>query len=254
MGIQIEWRLIPDPQHTGSAELRGPPGTPFLYVHPEDQAGQPRRSPSALWTYNHQDAAETSVIANAFTVTIRGYVSYARHMSLRAQYATAVNPPEPWRGQEAAKEVFTAAPVTGIQPSGQANYEAFLSFVPALPHPVKVTLTAVLRTRAFGLATRPGSIGMARSIMGFAKAFNDTVEITKVRSYVRIGGWPWIKRRSAAATYDVVVPAGGEIRIGEVNVGPAYEIRGGASLFTALSAITYFLGAVLPVEKGASGD
>ncbi len=41
MATRIEWRRIPDRQHTGSVELRAVTGTPFLYVHPRDQADDP---------------------------------------------------------------------------------------------------------------------------------------------------------------------------------------------------------------------
>jgi hypothetical protein len=247
MPVQIEWRLTPNPQHAGSAELRGPTGTPFLYVHPQDGAQQPRRSSSARWIYDHQDAAEAAEVADAFTIRTAGWVSFARYMASRNAYLALANPPDPWRGQESADEVYTANPVTGIQPSGQANYCAYISLTPASEGATRVTLIAELRTWALGYASQPLNIGMGQRIVAQADAENESDGVARVRSAVRLSAWSWFKRDGADAEYDVVIPPGGEVRIGSVNVGPAYEIRGGTSLFAASSRIGFRVKAIAPL-------
>jgi hypothetical protein len=247
VAIQIEWRLTPNPQHAGSAELRGPANTPFLYVHPRDNSGPPRRSSSARWVYNHQDLAQASEIAAAFTILTAGWVSFTRYLASRARYAALMFPPEPWEGQASANQVYTAAPVTGFQPSAQANYQAYITVVPAAACSTQVTLIAALRTWSFGHASQPGRIGMGQSIASHASAVSGATAIVDIRSLVRLGRWPWFKRAGIATAYNVLIPPGGEVQIGSVSVGPAYEIRGGTSLFGASSYIGYTVAAVVPL-------
>lgn len=71
--------------------------------------------------------------------------------------------------------------------------------------------------------------------------------LPRLRSQVRLGRWPWLRRGSATAPYNVTIPAGGSVLIGEVSVGPGCEIRAGASYFAALSRIEYQIAAVVPL-------
>jgi hypothetical protein len=219
MAIVVTWRRVPDAQHTGSVELRGIAGTPFLYVHPEDQAGGALPSPAAMWVYNHDDTDQDEEAATSFALTVRGHV----HYRVYARLALAAG----------------ATPLaTGLQASGSGTYDAFLSVDPEPDAATAVTVTGTAQVRATGAASLFSRTGMGRAIIANAYLFNGAQEIARARASARIQ-FPFSTRSaSVTVTYPVTIPAGGSVRVAQVTTGPAYEIRRGTSRFSALSQVT----------------
>lgn len=247
MAALVTWRRVPDEQHTGSVELRGAQGSPFLYVHPEDQADAATASPCARWAYNHNDTADDEQDADVFALTIRGTVSYRRYAQLWQAYHQLPVGQRPATFQEqdnaaAALEAPSlaggaAALATGLQASGSATYDGFLSLEPEQDSVTVVTVCASARVRAFGTALL-ARIGQARSIVAEAHLSDGVQEVARVRATARIR-FPFELRSAAATrTYVVTVPAGGSVRVALVRVGPAYEIRSGTSGFAGMSGVT----------------
>lgn len=259
MPAQIEWRRVPDQQHTGSAELRGVAGSPFLFVHPQDESGQPRSSPCALWTFNQADAANNNVLSPIFRIRLHGFVSYRSYQLHRAAYQNIApaDRADPWQGQDEAEEVWIDSPLaTGLQPSGQCAYHAFISLQPPAPQPVSVTLAASLQIYSLGIGSLGAVIGMGRSVDAKAEILNHAGSVYSINHLARVRFPFQFKYRAHGQTYTVIIPPGGEVQIGKVMVGLAYEIRRGSSRFLTSARIAFQIGATQPIEipNSETGD
>lgn len=249
MAITIEWRREPDRQHTGSFELRGVSGTPFLYVHPQDQADNPRGSCAGWWWYNHRDTTESPVTANKFDIYVNGRVSYAAYHQTRQLYRSlggwtkfAIGiVTNSYRLQENPSEVFNAPVASSLQVSGVCIYKGYLKFDPPPTKDLKLDIDAALCAYAEGETTRGAAIGMGRSILSYAKVFDHKGnEMEKVRAKAKLQ-FPKDKAdKRKNKLYSIEVTAGTkEIHIGTVNTGPSYTIGSGKSVFNAWAEIAF---------------
>ncbi len=229
MPIKIEWRREPNPQHTGSAELNGLQNKPFLYVHPEDQAQQPRRSPCASWTYNQNDMANNNIVAWQLFLNLQGRVSFADYLLHRRHYQgmAAADRFEGWAGQDGTDEVYGSPLASGIQPSGFGSYSAYISQAPHKETATTVTVTATLTSFGVLLKSIRAVIGMARSVTANVYVYNEQGEVDRVRNNIRLSRFlPFrLRSRRKQASFNVVIPAGGEVMIGKVECGLGYELR-----------------------------
>jgi hypothetical protein len=245
----IEWRREPDEQHTGSVELRGVSGTPFLYVHPHDQADAPRGSCAAWWWYNNRDTTESPVAANQFSIYVSGNVSYAAYFQTRDLYRSrggwtrfaiwAVT--NSYRLQEAPGEVLGAPIATTLQASGSCAYEAYLVFDPPPPNDIMLQVDAELWAHARGECTPRAAIGMGRAVSADAKVYDHTgSEIERANALAQIQAPRASVYTNKTASYPVAVVAGtAELHLGSVIAGPGYSIGSGESEFTAFAEIAF---------------
>ena len=81
MAVRIEWRREPSRQHTGSVELRGINGSPFLYVHPHDESDAALGSCAGWWWYSNRDTTESPVVAAKDGIFVDGKMSYAAYQA-----------------------------------------------------------------------------------------------------------------------------------------------------------------------------
>lgn len=243
MAITIEWRREPDAQHTGSAELNGVANKPFIYVHPQDQAQQPIRSPCVDWRYNNQDMANKRMVAWQLFLNLQGHVSFDSYLLHRRQYQLlpASNRFEGWAGQDSTDQAFGSALATGLQPSGFGTYTAYLSRAPHDRKEDTVKVTATLRTFALFVKPLRARIGMGRSVSAEASAFDGPTEQVRCRSMARLTRFSLlsIRRSRKLKTYPVTIPPGGEVKIGKVQCGLGYEQRSGSSHFYTSSRIDF---------------
>lgn len=251
MAISIEWRREPDRQHTGSAELRGVSGTPFLYVHPQDMADAPRGSAAGWWWFDHRDTTVSPEVANPSGIYVDGSMSYAAYFATRALYrrlssyrrfAIAIVTND-YRGQEGPGEVFMAPVATSIQVSGACIYKAYVVFDPPLAQDVTYETTAELWAFARGRTSRGARIGMGRSISSAAAAFDHAgVERGATRAIARLAFPRDRKSVRDTVTYDLEVAAGTrEIHIGTAQSGPGFSIASGRSAFVGWAEIAFTL-------------
>jgi len=88
--VTIEWRRIPDKTHTGSAELLGGFGSPFVYLHPQDHGRDlltgtknGLASCAGMWHYTHNDTIESPFAGNVGEIIVQGRMSYADYHASR---------------------------------------------------------------------------------------------------------------------------------------------------------------------------
>ena len=251
MAVTIEWRREADRQHTGSAELNGVSGTPFIYVHPEDQADAPRDSCAGWWFYNHRDTTESPVVSNKDDIFVMGWMSYAKYQATRTMYRRLGG----WRRfaiwlvtngyklQDNPGEVFNAPLASSIQPSGSCVYKAYLKFDPPAPEDVVYEVTANFLTHAEGECNRGARIGMGRSILASAAAFDENgMEQGRERSRAQIAFPTDTDRKQSTTVYNISVSSGTtEIHIGTISAGPGYTIASGQSEFHAYAEIEFII-------------
>lgn len=245
MAITIEWRREPDRQHTGSAELRGVSGTPFIYVHPEDLADAPRGSCAGWWFYNHRDTTESPRVSNKDDIFVMGWMSYAKYQATRTMYRSlggwtrfAIGlVTNRYRLQENPAEVFNAPLASSIQVSGSCVYKAYLKFDPTAPEDVVYEVTAKFLTHAEGECNRGARIGMRRSILASAAAFDENgAEQGRERSMAQVAFPKDTDRNQNTTVYNISVARGTtEIHIGTISAGPGYSIASGQSEFNAFA-------------------
>ena len=245
----IEWRREPDRQHTGSAELRGVAGTPFLYVHPQDQADAPRGSCAAWWWYNHHDTTDSPVTANTFQIYVSGSVSYASYFQTRDLYRSRGRwtrfavwlVTNTYRLQRAPGEVFDAPVATSIQASGSCTYRAYLVFDPPPPNAITLQIDATLLAHARGECTLGAAIGMGRAASSDAQVYDHAGnEMQRATALGRIQSPRSSVYDNKTASYPITVAAGtAQLHIGTVIAGLAYSIGSGASDFTAYAEIAF---------------
>jgi hypothetical protein len=246
MGVLIEWRKQ-EVEHTGSAELNGIVDTPTIYAHPRDNSDpnlEPRTSPAVKWTYNHDDAGETPVVANAFEITVQGNASFEIYRQKRAAWLALAPATRPatFEGQEGAEEVFDfPALATNVQPSGSATYAAWMCMDPHAAQDQQVSLTAdvALSAKANG---SPGSTYGGGAVDAAASLFNgplppDCFRTIKTSATTKVG--PSQQGDAHVETFTVTVPAGKYVRIGEVKVGPGYKVLTGSNTFECKSKISF---------------
>ena len=131
MAVTIEWRRKPDKQHTGTAELNGVPGRPFIYVHPEDKGASGLGSCAGSWYYTHKDTTESSFTGNKSDIIVHGGMSYANYSAAHRLYNslgwfTRAMLIGDYQNQEDPDEVFGVPLATSLQPSGQAAYDGVM--------------------------------------------------------------------------------------------------------------------------------
>ena len=246
----IEWRKEPLRQHTGSAELRGLglSSPPTMYMHPADnyEPGTTAQASSAAgWTYTQTDATVALVPSPNILVTVSGFVSYDRYRRDHTRYSRLSWWQKPWTasgvkfGQDRAKNVFGRSLATGIQPSGFLRYQAYLRINPPNPQPTPVSVTASLRSFAMGMATLHSDIGMGREATASAEVMNEQGHFHRVRNRAYLQFPFQVNGDNDLITYTVIVPPGGEVHIGTVQVGLGYEIRDGASSFHCFAEVQF---------------
>lgn len=258
----IEFRFTSPPQHTGSAELRGLPNTPFLYVHPEDMAGSPMASSSTRWVYNHADTATHSVRASSFTIDCGGYCSYDGYSADRARYAALSRWRRfglalfgrAWSGQDKASSVFGRPLANALQPSGQAKYEAFLFIDPPAPNPTPLTLNVTGVAFSLGASGFGSQLGGSNRILALAEAFNGPLaSMGQARSLSSLDFPVNVNANTLRASYPVTVPPGGEVMVGTVSTGPGFFISRGTANFVAFAQLNYGIGVPAVPVPGIPG-
>jgi hypothetical protein len=249
MAISIEWRRQPAEQHTGSVELLGVAGTPFLYVHPHDQANAPRGSCAARWWYNHRDTAESPVTDSRFHVFVSGHVSHASYVQTRDLYRRlrrwtrfAIRlVTNSYRLQHAPGAVLGAPLATALQASGSCAYEAYLTFDPAPAEDMVLRIDADLWSYAKGESTPGSAIGMGRSVSANAKVYDHTgAEVARAHALAVIQSPLASVSSKKPASYPLAVAAGtAEVHVGGVVAGPAFSIASGEAEFSAFAEVGF---------------
>lgn len=265
MAARIEWRRTPDEQHTGSVELRGVAGTPFIYVHPEDQADEDVASCAGRWWYDHRNATVSPDVQNPGGVYVRGRFSYADYQATRTLWRRlsgwrkfAIGLFGSYRGQDRPGSVFGPVLASSLQVSGQLVYDAWLVLDPAPSQATTYDIHAELWAYARGRCTRRAAIGMGRSVTATAHAFDGTTEIGVQRASARIRSPRQRDSHRATHDYTITVPGGtAEHRIGRATTGPGYSIGSGSSWFVAWGEVTFTVsgpGDTVIAEPPAEGE
>ncbi len=240
MATVIEWRRKPriDP-HTGSVEVNNGTGKPFLYIHPEDQAGA-LASPAAVWIYSQGDATNLTVAGKSITVDVVGMVSYATYANLFKRWWATGWVKRAWAriksvfgGQGHPGRVFRKPIATNLQPSGDLKYEAFLSIDPPEPEDTILDITVKMDVIAITMALA-GAAGTNGTVAS-AIAFDENGEVDKVRVLGRFGGGE--DKDAKTVNYAVTVPAGGEVKVASAATGPAFVIKSGLSVFIGTTEV-----------------
>ena len=239
MATKVEWRRnLGTLAHTGSVEVNNGTNKPVLYAHPLDAIGY-NYSPAAGWVYSQNDGRDATVAGKSLALTVAGVVSYTSYANLFARWARAgflkrlaLRIALALDGQSSPADVFGAPIANNLQPSGSLRYEAFLSLDPPDPQDQTVDIRVALAANA----TTPGFGGAAGSggTLASAQALDGNTDVDRVSALGPLAGAP--AQDAKTVTYAVTIPAGGDVRVALVDVGPAFMISGGLGILIATAS------------------
>lgn len=239
MATKVQWRRnLGALAHTGSVEVNNGTNKPVLYAHPLDAIGY-NYSPAAGWVYTQNDGRDETVDSRSLSLTVAGAVSYTAYSTLFNRWARAGTLKRLalrfalfLDGQSSPADVFGAPLARNLQPSGSLRYEAFVSLDPPDPQDQAVDIQVALAANA----STPGFAGAAGSggTLASAQALDGNFEVNRVRALGPLAGAP--AQDTTTASYAVTIPAGGDVRVALVDVGPAFMISNGLGIFFATAS------------------